>query len=94
MNGDGFEVVEQRTYLEIDGELHESITFNIDESRSYGILDITDEISLQYDLIRGQWYADAIRPEGWVDLDEEEIERLVDELGLEDALDEILEERA
>lgn len=89
---EGYRISEQETYIEVDGETRRTVTFEIDKSRSYGILNITEEISLQYEPESGKWYGETIDPDGWYDLDEDQIQDLVDELGLEEVAEDVAAE--
>lgn len=77
------ELIPQQGYLEIDGEMHDALLFSIDQSYRDGILQITDEVNLAYDTVSGAWKGDAVRVDGWYDLDESEVEEIVDRLGLD-----------
>lgn len=84
MQGNEYVTVNPNCWLQAqDGTNHPAIEFSIDASRSYGVINVTDEISLYYDTVTGEWSGDAIRPEGWVDLSPEEVAEIVEALDLQ-----------
>ena len=66
--------------------------FSIDRSKRVGALNATHETTLYFYPQSGDWSGDEIGPSGWVDLDEEEIESIVDEYGLMDIYETIMKE--
>lgn len=82
------EIVPTHGSIEKNGQLHDALEFFIDESRSAGVLHMTCEISLYYDLEDGTWHGDVINTDGWEDLDDEDIAEIVEEYDLEDIVEE------
>lgn len=82
------EIVPIHGSIKKDGQLHDALEFFIDESRSAGILHMTCEISLYYDLEDGTWHGDVINTDGWEDLDDEDIAEIVEEYDLEEIVEE------
>lgn len=58
-------------------ELHDADIFKLEETRRIGVLNIPDEIEITYDRETGEWSGEAIRSDGWVDLDDEELWLLI-----------------
>lgn len=77
------EIIPTHGSIEKDGQLHDALEFLIDESRSAGILHMTCEINLYYDLEDETWHGDIINADGWEDLDDEDIAEIVEKYDLE-----------
>lgn len=67
------------------------ITFDLDRSIACGLLRFSHETNLYYDSDTRKWYGEEINSDGWVDLTQDEVMRIVEELDLKNHISSILD---
>lgn len=62
------------------------ISFDIDRSHSVGALNFTHEATIYYDTDTKKWSGTEINSDGWVDLDDETVRKIVKEYKLHEKI--------